>query len=324
MKKNILLLGGNGFIGCRLTQRLIKDYCVHVIARTVSESDCIENIHYHANSITDSKLLREVLPKCDIVFHLATDTTPGKSALLPALEANYNLLPTLHFLEILQEYPDVFLIYISTGGAIYGDPSVELVEEKNPLVPLSYYGAGKAAIEKFIIAFCHQTGQSAMILRPSNLYGPSQRYRSGFGIIPTIFHHLLERKALSIWGDGENIRDYLYIDDFVELCLFLVERIKTIEKDVKAPIYNVGSGVGFSSNKLIEIIQNITGLKVQAEYLVARKVDVRRVVLNCDKLKKDYGWTAKTGLIEGIEKYWQALINENFLSLVLSDPRITR
>lgn len=305
MKQNILLLGGTGFIGRQLIRRLINnDYVVHVIARTADKLPKLDNMYCYTGSLGNRELLRAVLPKCDIVFHLASDTTPGVSALLPAFEAEHNLLPTLDFLEVLQEYPSLYLIYISTGGAIYGDSSDLFAEETSPLLPLSYYGAGKAAIEKFIIAFCHQTSHSSIILRPSNFYGTDQPYRLGFGIIPTIFHHLYERKELSIWGDGESMRDYLFVDDFIDLCLMLINWVGTDNSD-GISIYNVGSGYGYSLNQLVRIIETVTGISIQRKYYPARKVDVRRIVLNCDKLKTNFGWYAMTDLTKGLDIIWK-------------------
>lgn len=310
MKKNILLLGGTGFIGRQLIRRLLDNDCVvHVIARTADKLPEQDNMYCYPGSLGDRDLLRVVLPKCDIVFHLASDTTPGASALLPAFEAEHNLLPTLYFLEVLQNYPNLYLIYISTGGAIYGDSLDLYAQETSPLLPLSYYGAGKAAIEKFIIAFCHQTSHSALILRPSNFYGPAQPYRLGFGIIPTIFHHLCEGRELSIWGDGESMRDYLFVDDFIDLCLILINWIG-IDEPNRVSIYNVGSGYGCSLNQLVEIIEAITEINIKRRYYPARKVDVRHVVLNCDKLKATFGWSAVTDITKGLEIVWKNMNND--------------
>ena len=307
MKKNILLLGGTGFVGRRLIQRLARYYIVHVIARTADQLPKFDDMYGYIGSLGNRDLLREVLPQCDMVFHLASDTTPGASALLPAFEAEHNLLPTLRFLEVLQDYPDILLIYISTGGAIYGNSSDFLVAETSPLLPLSYYGAGKAAIEKFVIAFCHQTNHSAIILRPSNLYGPSQRYRPGFGIIPTIFHHLHEKKTLSVWGDGEAIRDYLFIDDFVDLCVQFIRNPVSVFGC--AEIYNVGSGQGVSLNQLCEMIEATTQLKVHREYYPTRKVDVHRIILDCGRLQAKFCWKNQTDLQEGLSITWDFLKN---------------
>lgn len=171
-----MLLGGTGFVGKRLISVLLKDYNIHVIAHSADKLPKIDNLYCYKGSLGDKDLLQEVLPNCEYVFHLASATTPGASALLPVYEAKENLLPTLYFLESLQNYPQVKLIYVSTGGAIYGDVASSFAEESERLSPLSYYGAGKAAIEQFIIAFCRQTSQSVIILRPSNLYGPGQLF----------------------------------------------------------------------------------------------------------------------------------------------------
>ena len=162
-------------------------------------------------------------------------------------------------------------------------------------MPLSYYGAGKAAIEAFIIAFCQQQNRPATILRPTNFYGPGQSCQPGFGIIPTIFDCLLKSKALPIWGDGKSVRDYLYIDDFIELCT----QISTSPSPPDLRIYNVGSGLGYSINSLCDLIEEVTNKQIIREYHPSRSVDVQRVVLDCSRIEHDHAWHAQTDLTTG-------------------------
>jgi UDP-glucose 4-epimerase len=300
--QGILLLGGAGFVGRALTARLKdlkKEY--YVICRGVRTMLGKSAGEYYVASLDNAQVLKELLPRCRVVVHLASDTTPGVSALQPAFEATSNLLPSLRLLEILQDYPHITLMYISTGGAIYGDCHGEKVSEYLRLSPWSYYGAGKAAFETFIHAYTKQTGNHAIILRPSNFYGPDQPYRPGFGIIPTIFHHLSTCKTMEVWGDGETVRDYLYIDDFVDCCIKIIDKLKVVNK---AEIYNVGSGDGISLNTLFSMIESISGNKVKRIYRSARAVDVNRIVLDSTRIQNDYFWKSKTDLYSGLSKAW--------------------
>jgi UDP-glucose 4-epimerase len=303
--KNILILGGTGFIGQQLIKRLhsqqFKIYVIGKINRTFPE---LPNVDYYIDSLDNLVLLNELLPHCKIVIHLASGSTPGSSALQPTFEATNNILPTLCFLEILQKYKHVSLIYISSGGAIYGNPIVELVKENEPLVPLSYYGAGKIALEKFIIAFCHQSQHNAIILRPTNIYGPEQPYCKGFGIVPTIFQSILNKKPLQIWGDGENIRDYLYIDDFINL---LIKLINEPFAHNNTSIYNVGAEQGTTLNELCNLIETVTQIPIIRQYKNTRAVDVKRIVLNCSYLHDDYHWYPYIELKNGLVKTWEWL-----------------
>ncbi len=300
MPHGILLLGGAGFVGRALTARLKdlrKEY--YVVGRGARGLQGKSTEEYYIASLDNKQVLQKLLPRCRVVVHLASDTTPGVSALQPAFEATSNLLPSLRLLEILQDYSHITLIFVSTGGAIYGDCHGGKASEDMHLSPLSYYGAGKAAFEKFIHAYTKQTGNRAVILRPSNIYGPDQPYRPGFGIIPTIFYHLFAGKTMEVWGDGETVRDYLYIDDFIDCCIRLIS--KPIARD-RAAIYNVGSGKGVSLNTLFIMIETISGNRVKRNYQPTRAVDVNRIILDSSRMQRDYLCKNKTDLNSGLTK----------------------
>lgn len=303
---SILVLGAGGFIGRKLVEHLSrKGYAeIHAIGHNVSHLHPIQGVNYHQTEIDDVALLNKLLPKCSLIFHLACSSTPGSSVLKPVFEAESHILPTLNFLEILQNYPRALLVYLSSGGALYGNLSNSsvFIEESVPSMPLSYYGAGKAAIEHFITALCNQQQRAAVILRPSNIYGPGQTYKVGFGIIPTIFRNISKGEYLQVWGDGQAVRDYLYIDDFVELCDKIIRNSAKLENRIR--IYNVGSQKGISLNGLCELIEQVVGLPVLREYRESRGVDVRQVVLDCNKIFMDYEWRANTDLFAGLSKTW--------------------
>lgn len=302
--QGVVLSGGSGFIGRALTMRLQALFPeVHVISRKYFDTGNFENVQHYQSSLDNDEILKKLLPRCCILVHLASDTTPGSSAFRPTIEATNTILPTLRLLECLQNFPEISLVYVSTGGAIYGNVDMETVAEVTPLSPLSYYGAGKAAIENFISAYCHQTRNKAIILRPSNVYGPGQQYREGFGLIPTIFNNLVEGKAITVWGEGKTVRDFLYIDDFVDFCCALLKS-NVIEAGRNLEVYNVGSGVGYSVEEILRTVESVTGKEIARVQKPARAVDVQRIVLDSSKAARNFSWNVQVGLESGLKKTW--------------------
>jgi UDP-glucose 4-epimerase len=305
MDRETLLIGGTGFVGQALAPRLIRaGHRVHLVARRPAPMGLEGKALLHTSPLDNAKLLHTLLPGCQTVFYLASDSTPGTSASEPLWEAELNLTPALRFLDILQKYDHVHLIFISSGGTVYGNPRYLPVDEDHPLSPLSYHGAGKIATEAFLQAYCRQYGRNVTILRPSNFYGPGQPYRKGFGIVRGIFEHLRRDLPVEIWGDGENVRDFIYIEDFADACIRLSEmRPKSSSID----IFNVGYGTGVSINRLCGLIESATGRQIQKEYRTGRAVDVRSVVLNCSRLHQYTGWKSTTDLETGLTRTWEWL-----------------
>lgn len=302
MSNGILITGAAGFLGSALARKLMEqDRPVHRLARSplpsLGRHDTV-----HCGSLEDIGLLRRILPQCGVVVHLASATTPGSSATSPSMEAGLNLLPTLRLLDALHEFPDIRLVITTSGGTLYGNPATTTVTEAAPVSPLSYHGTGKLAIEAFLQTFHHLTGQEVTVLRPSNLYGPGQSLRQGFGLIRNMLESARCGKSINIWGDGESVRDFLYIDDMVEACCRAIS-----DQRPGWQLFNVGSGEGHSVNQIMQIIQEITGLPVQAQYHPARPGDVRHIVLDCSKLHEDLGWNPAIPLTEGIRRTWQWL-----------------
>ena len=299
--KKILLLGGTGFVGSRLCQRLVETGSRVVVWAHSFPPVRDPAVEYVTDSLDNVNLLESLLPDCSHVFHLASATTPGSSRLEPGVEVVNNTLPLVRLLGVMQRFADIHFHFVSSGGAIYGDHPKSMVQERDPLEPISYYGAGKVAAEAFLHAYHKQTGNGVTILRPSNLYGPGQRPKAHFGIIPTLFDCVKSGKTFEIWGDGEVVRDYLFIDDFVELCQ------RTISWDSNRrtlSVFNAGSGKGHSINQLCESVQTVTNQALKTEYRPSRGVDVSRIVLDSSAALRVFDWKASTNLEDGLTRTW--------------------
>jgi len=276
-REGVLLLGGTGFIGSALAARLEREgIAAHILGRH------------------DAARLEKLLPQCGTVIHLASATTPGSSAHHPELELD-NLALTLRLLELMQGQPETHLIFFSSGGTVYGNPERLPVAEDSPIAPLSNHGAGKAAQEVFCQSL-RAHGHAVTILRPSNAYGPGQTMRGGFGLIRTLLEHARAGTAMEIWGDGENVRDFIYIDDVVEACM----RFVALPQD--SGTYNLGSGTGYSINQVRRIVEQVVGIKLKVSPRPAREIDVRTVVLDISRLEARLSWKPQTSLEAGVRR----------------------
>lgn len=303
--QEVLLIGGMGYVGRQLLKPLIAaGYRVHVLDRKAPEPEQkrIGNIEFHEYLNSNESTLRDVLPRCSTVFYLASDSVPTTTVRNPSREGELNLVPFLRFLDIFQDYSDTHLVYFSSGGTIYGNPETIPVDESSPVAPISYHGAGKAAIETFLRVCSRQYDNRITILRPSNLYGPDQPYVSGFGIIRSMMEKLKQDQPVEIWGDGEVIRDYLYINDFVSACLACI-RFENQQK--KFRIFNVSSGQSLSINQLCHEIEEATERRLRKVYLPGRAIDVKSVILDYSRIKQELGWQPVVGINEGLRRTWQ-------------------
>lgn len=301
MKSAVLVLGAAGFVGMALTKRLIAEG-IEVIAAGRGEALAALRPAIHVDDeLSSPEAFLHWLPRCRTVVHLASASTPGSSAGKPLFELEHNLRTTFALLEALQAAPHCNLLYVSSGGTLYGDSDVGAVTERHLIRPRSYYGAGKAAAEHFITAWTMQFGAAATILRPSNVYGPGQHARQGFGIIPTAFDAIIDDTPLTIWGDGSTIRDYLFVDDLVELCALILKR----PMPSGTLMLNASCGIGLSLNQLLEHIEAVTGRRIVRNYEHQRPVDVSRIVLDASRATRHYGWNASTSIRAGLERTWQ-------------------
>lgn len=296
--QSVLLLGGTGFLGTALAQRLAREqWDVCVVGRRAVHS-AIAGVVSRQASLDDAAMLRELLPHYRTVVHLASTTTPGSSAHSPVREVEENVLPALRLLEVLAEFEPVRLVYASSGGTLYGNPAVLPVPEDQPLWPLSNHGVGKVAVEGFLRVYGGQHGGRVTVLRPSNVYGPGQVLREGFGVIRTMLERARQGTAMEFWGDGETVRDYLFIEDWVEACWRL------LAPGAPVGVYNVGAGEGCSLNTLRAMVERVTGRELRVRWTPARVVDVRGVVLDSTRLRTATGWAPQITLEEGIQQMW--------------------
>lgn len=294
---SVLLLGGGGFIGQATARRLASDAMeVHILARQHSLL-AAPGIHSHVGDISDSAILDTLLPQCGTVVHLASSTTPGSSANKPSDELD-NLRSTLNLLDRLHNQKKIHLIFVSSGGTVYGNPPHIPVNEDAPFAPRSYHGAGKMALEGFFQA-SRASGNAVTILRPSNAYGPGQDLRQCFGFVRTVLEHARNNSPLEIWGDGETVRDFVYVEDVAEAITL------TIGNPSDNGTYNVGSGQGHTLNEVLALAKRVTGVEITALHKSARGGDVRGVVLNVSRIRSKLDWQPRINLEEGLRRTWE-------------------
>lgn len=302
MTNSLLFLGGNGFIGRALARKLIESgYKIHIIARR-DPALGLRNVEFHASSLDNAELLEQLISQSQAIIHCANTCTPFLSANAPEKEGEENLMPLFRLLRILSQYKPRHLIYISSGGTVYGNPANLPVTEENILSPISYHGAAKAAAEHFLQSFSY-SGYPVTILRPSNIYGPGQALSTGFGAVRTILHHLQHASTMEVWGEGKTLRDYLYIDDFVSAT-------EQVLKQNVTGTFNVGAGEGYSLNELIRLAQEATGRELTIVRKPPRTIDVKDIVLDSSRLNNATGWNPSVQFKEGLRRTWEWVLQQ--------------
>lgn len=293
----VLLVGGAGFIGQALASRLVRQGReVHILSRRMVV-DLPVGVIAHQGDQGDMRVVEPLMARCSEVFHLAAATTPVDTVWKPSVEAEFSLIPALRFLECAQHFPDNRYFLMSTGGALYGN--AEFAAEISTLSPLSYHGAGKLALESFFGVLGQRYPGCLSILRPSNIYGPGQILRPGFGVVRTLLERARDGGSITVYGDGSAVRDYLYIDDLVTACLYALNG--------PAGVYNIGAGVGTSLNTLLALIQRVTGRPLTVERRPARPSDVERIVLDIRRAGDCLGWMPEVRLEDGVDRTWKSL-----------------
>ena len=196
------------------------------------------------------------------------------------------------------------IVFISSGGTVYGDQNLESISEQSSTDPLSSYGIVKLAMEKYIQLYSKLYGVNYSIFRLSNPYGPYQNTLKDQGIIGIFIRKFIENGEITIWGDGNIIRDYIYIDDVIEI--LNRDLMKNIDNNI---LLNLGSGKGSSINEILNLIERISNKKINILYKESRSFDVKKNILNIDKISNTFDWKPKHDIEEGIQNTYKWLKN---------------
>ncbi|AUH71023.1 NAD-dependent epimerase/dehydratase family protein [Legionella sainthelensi] len=295
---NILVLGGNGFIGAHLVDTLIEQGCsVRVLARsTPIQATNINSKHlqYIRGSFVEEIDIAKAMEHCDVCFHLISTVLPKTSNLDPIFDLETNLIGSIRLLNHAVKAGVKKIIFLSSGGTIYGTPLYLPIDENHPTNPMCSYGIAKLAIEKYLALYNQLYGLDYTILRLSNPFGERQRVNSGQGAVAVFLEKAINKEPIEIWGNGSVIRDYIYISDVISAML------KSVMYAGPEHIFNIGSGQGLSLNEVLNEIEIVTGNQVERIYTLGRTFDVPTSILGIDRAVQELKWSPSVTFKDGL------------------------
>jgi len=301
-----VVFGGGGFIGSAVVDRLLHDgHALRVFDRPLvapfREFASNESVEWVTGDFMNIQDVSDAMDGMDIVLHLVSSTLPKSSNDDPIYDVQSNIVATLRMVEAMVAHSVCKIIFISSGGTVYGRPLYIPIDEMHPTNPQVSYGITKLAIEKYLLMFEMTHGIKAKILRVANPYGKRQRPENAQGAIGVFLYRALQQKPIEIWGDGSVIRDYIYIDDVADAFA------RAVHYSGPKSVFNISSGVGTQLNELIEIIEKVLGNPVARRYLPARPFDVPVSVLSNALAREELKWAPQVPLREGIARTakWQ-------------------
>jgi len=294
-----LILGGCGFIGAHVVNALREDSIPIVVFDVNADPEqstprCV----YIQGKFSDQALLEKVIDEHGIthIAHLVSTTLPKSSNEDKPYDLSSNVIQTIHLLDICVKHQVQKVLFMSSGGTIYGAPRCVPVAEDHPNDPICSYGISKLAIEKYLYLYRHLHGLNCIALRAANPYGPGQSPFKGQGVIANFVHKMHTQQPLEVWGDGSTVRDYFEVTDLAKLTrLALLSEV--------GGVFNAGSGVGVSINELITMLRHVFSQNPEVIYREIRGLDVPTIVLDCTAAEREFGWRADTSLKKGIENY---------------------
>lgn len=296
----VLILGGCGFIGSHLVDQLLaKGHQVRVLDRTPERyRQPLPKVDYRLGSFADAPLLAEALEGVEVVYHLISTTVPSTSNLDPVADVEGNLIASLRLLQLMVQKNISKIVFLSSGGTVYGIPEKTPISESHPLHPICSYGVVKVAIENYLEMYHQLHGIEYVVLRASNPYGERQGHVGVQGVIGTFMMKLLNDEPIDIWGDGGIVRDFIYVSDLVSLCVLAGEK-------AVHGIYNAGSGTGHTINDIVTTLSSVTGKNIHPAYKPGRGYDVPRVTLDINSAMSAFDWCPEVDLAVGISTTWR-------------------
>lgn len=300
-----LILGGASFIGSHLCDALLSaGYQVRAFKRPetpsyrkFNECEAIEWVYGDFNSEAD---LRRAVDGCHIVIHLITTTFPKSSNLDPIYDVQSNVIGTLRLLEISRSYGIKKIVFLSSGGTVYGTPDQVPISEESRTNPICSYGIAKLTIEKYLHLYYLLHGLDYTVLRIANPYGERQRTSGSQGVIPILLNRAIENQVIEIWGDGSIVRDYIYISDVIDAI------IKAALYSGEEHLFNIGSGKGKSLNELLTSFEALLNRPVERCYVTGRNFDVPVNILSIARAQSYLSWSPTVSFEQGLLKTYQS------------------
>ena len=294
----VLITGGSGFLGQNLIRHLSRNGYQTVCLDRYEASFLQEcNTEFVQGDISEDKQLMGFLEGVDVVIHLACTILPQMSNSDPYFDLMTNVGGTLSLLDSAVKNNVKKLIFLSSGGTVYGVPQTVPIREDHPTNPTCSYGISKLMIEKYLRLYRNLHGLNSCAVRLSNPYGPYQRVKSAQGVIPVFCYKALTDQPIEIWGDGSVKRDFIYVDDVVSAITKLIETEESFPFEL-----NIGSGIAQSLNDLLDLISKVTGKKLDRRYTPGRAFDVPINILDTSLAQKTLQWKTEFSLKEGLER----------------------
>lgn len=297
----IVIFGGGGFIGSAIADRLLADgHELRIFERPRVEPYRkflpSESVEWITGDLMSHHDVGEAVVGMDVVLHLVSTTLPKTSNDDPVYDVQTNLVATLQMLEIMREKKVRKIVFISSGGTVYGKPTYLPVDEAHPTEPQVSYGITKLAIEKFLLMYQNLHGIKTVILRVTNPYGERQRVETAQGAVGVFLHRALNSQPIQIWGDGSVTRDYIHVSDVAEAFA------KAVDYSGSQSVFNISSGTGVSVNDLIGYIESTLGTVVERQYSAGRPYDVPVSVLCNSLAAAELDWRPKVSLEDGLSR----------------------
>ena len=307
-RRRVLVTGGAGFIGSHVADAYLArgdDVWIVDDLSTGKRERVPEGARFHEMSVTDpavGDLFRDV--GFDLVNHHAAQIDVRKSVDDPGHDARVNLLGLLNLAEAAVESGTRRLVFVSSGGVVYGEADEIPTPETAPKRPESPYGVSKLSSE-FYLRYYRRTHELEYVaLRYANVYGPRQDPHGEAGVVAIFSNRLREGEPLTIYGDGEQTRDYVYVGDVVSANMKAGEFSLPDDDAIDAVAYNVGTGVATSVNRLADQLEAVAGTRPGREYRGERPGELRHSTLAIAKLKAR-GWAPRTDLKDGLRKTYE-------------------